>query len=196
MRMVLTALARLASHGTRLVALGLLASAAHGEPNAAVDAAAPSAAMLQQVGRDAAELVVAALNFIGVRYVRGGSSEQSGFDCSGFTRHVFGSSFGLVLPRQVDAQASAPGLVAVQREDLQPGDLVFFNTSKRSFSHVGIYIGHNRFVHAPRPGAEVRTEDMGFAYWKQRFTGARRAELAAQARIAEAGGIRSAETSR
>ena len=228
--MVPTALARLASHGTCLVALGLLTPAAHGEPNAAIGAAAdpvfdlsPSAppaaldflmrlladkvvadsasattadAMLQRVSKDAAELVLSALNFVGVRYVRGGNSGQSGFDCSGFTRYVFGNSLGLVLPRRVDEQAKAPGLVAVKREDLRPGDLVFFNTLKRTFSHVGIYIGDNRFVHSPRPGGEVRTEDMGFAYWKQRFTGARRAELTAEARISEAGGSPSAETSR
>ena len=125
----------------------------------------------------ATDLVLTALNYVGVRYRRGGDSEESGFDCSGFTRFVVGNSLGLVLPRRADEQASAPGLVEVKREDLQPGDLVFFNTLKRTFSHVGIYIGENRFVHAPKPGAEVRTEDMGYAYWEQRFTGARRADM-------------------
>ena len=72
-----------------------------------------------------------------------------------------------------------PGLVAVKREDLRPGDLVFFNTLKRTFSHVGIYIGDNRFIHSPRPGKNVRTEDMSFAYWAKRFTGARRVETTA-----------------
>ncbi len=62
------------------------------------------------------------------------------------------------------------------RADLQPGDLVFFRTLKRTFSHVGIYIGDNRFIHAPRSGEEIRTDDMSFAYWARRFTGARRAE--------------------
>ena len=80
-------------------------------------------------------------------------SAETGFDCSGFTRHVFETSLGLVLPRRADEQAAAPGLVAVKREDLQPGDLVFFNTLRRTFSHVGIYIGDNRFIHAPRPAA-------------------------------------------
>ena len=121
-------------------------------------------------------MVVAAMNFVGVRYRRGGTSAETGFDCSGFTRHVFEMSLGLVLPRRADEQAAAPGLVAVKREDLQPGDLVFFNTLKRTFSHVGIYIGDNRFIHAPRPASDVRTEDMSFAYWAKRFTGARRAE--------------------
>ena len=90
-------------------------------------------------------------------------------------------SLGLVLPRRVDEQAAAPGLVAVRREELQPGDLVFFNTLKRTFSHVGIYLGDNRFIHSPRPGKLVRTDDLSFAYWSKRFTGARRAEVAAVA---------------
>ena len=128
----------------------------------------------------AAEMVMTALDFVGVRYRRGGDSETSGFDCSGFARHVFGR-LGFVLPRRVDEQASAPGLVAVSREDLRPGDLMFFNTLRRTFSHVGIYIGDNRFVHAPRPGGEVRTENMGLAYWARRYTGARRAEPSAPA---------------
>jgi cell wall-associated NlpC family hydrolase len=133
-----------------------------------------SAGLLQQMHDRTAEMAVAALDFVGVRYRRGGTSTETGFDCSGFTRHVFEMSLGMVLPRRADEQATAPGLVAVKREDLQPGDLVFFNTVKRTFSHVGIYIGANRFVHAPRTGANVRTEDMTFAYWAKRFTGARR----------------------
>jgi len=123
----------------------------------------------------AADLVLTAMNFLGVRYRRGGNTE-TGFDCSGFTRHIVETSLGLVLPRRVDEQASAPGLVAIRRDELRPGDLVFFNTLKRTFSHVGIYVGDGKFIHAPRPGGEVRVEDMGFAYWRKRFTGARRLE--------------------
>jgi len=89
---------------------------------------------------------------------------------------VFETSLGLVLPRRADQQAKAPGLVAVKRDELQPGDLVFFNTLKRTFSHVGIYVGDGKFIHAPKPGGEVRVEDMRFVYWAKRFTGARRAE--------------------
>jgi cell wall-associated NlpC family hydrolase len=137
--------------------------------------------LLQRMQDRTAELVLVALNAVGVRYRHGGNSEASGFDCSGFTRYVFGSSLGLMLPRSADEQAAAPTLLAVRREDLQPGDLVFFNTLRRTFSHVGIYIGDNRFVHAPSAGGEVRTEDMGFAYWKKRYTGARRALSVAQA---------------
>ena len=137
--------------------------------------------LLRKVHESASAMVIGAMNFIGVRYRRGGVSAETGFDCSGFTRHVFEMSLGLVLPRSADEQAAAAGFVAVKREDLRPGDLVFFNTLKRTFSHVGIYIGDNRFIHAPRTGTTVRTEDMSFAYWAQRFTGARRAEPVAVA---------------
>jgi cell wall-associated NlpC family hydrolase len=143
---------------------------------APADAPGAPPSLLHQVHDRATEAVLAAMNFVGVRYRRGGTSAETGFDCSGFTRHVFEMSLGLVLPRRADEQAAAPGLVAVRREDLRPGDLVFFNTLKRSFSHVGIYIGDNRFIHSPRTGKNVRTDDMSFAYWAKRFTGARRAE--------------------
>lgn len=123
----------------------------------------------------ASELVVAAMNYLGVRYSRGGNGFEQGFDCSGFTRHLYANTLGLLLPRRSDEQAHSPGLAAVQRAELQPGDLVFFNTLRRSFSHVGIYIGEGRFIHAPRSGAQVRVEDMRTSYWAGRFDGARRA---------------------
>ena len=127
----------------------------------------------QRVYNGASGVVVAAMNFLGVPYRRGGNDEE-GFDCSGFTRHLFEARLGLVLPRRAEEQAHAPGLVKVPRSELQPGDLVFFNTLRRTFSHVGIYIGEGRFIHAPRPGAQVRLESMQVAYWSKRFTGARR----------------------
>ena len=137
----------------------------------------PASASLAQKFRDgASDMVITAMNFLGVPYRMGGSSDTGGFDCSGFTRHIFEMSLGLVLPRRVDDQASAAGLVEVQRDELRPGDLVFFNTLRRTFSHVGIYIGDGKFIHSPSSGATVRVDDMRFAYWNQRFTGARRAE--------------------
>jgi len=137
----------------------------------------PSSAGLAQKFRDgASDMVITAMNFLGVPYRLGGSSDTGGFDCSGFTRHMFEMSLGLVLPRRADDQASAAGLVDVPRDELRPGDLVFFNTLKRTFSHVGIYIGDGKFIHSPHTGATVRVDDMRFAYWNQRFTGARRAE--------------------
>ena len=162
-----------------LASKGLVAAAAASSPaSTSSEAAAPIAAgepsLMRRVQDRASDMVVSAMNFIGVRYRRGGNSAETGFDCSGFTRHVFEMSLGLVLPRRADEQAAAPGLVKVQREDLKPGDLVFFNTMRRTFSHVGIYIGDNRFIHAPSHGKDVRTDDLSFAYWAKRFTGARR----------------------
>ena len=133
-------------------------------------------ALVGRLRDKASDMVLTAMNFLGVPYRRGGSSADHGFDCSGFTRHVFEMSVGLVLPRRVDEQATAPGLIKVKREELKPGDLVFFNTLKRTFSHVGIYVGDGKFIHSPRSGGEVRVEDMRFVYWAKRFTGARRAE--------------------
>ncbi|HEY4068203.1 MAG TPA: C40 family peptidase [Burkholderiaceae bacterium] len=135
-------------------------------------------AFADRVRAKASDMVITAMNFLGVPYRRGGNDAESGFDCSGFTRQVFETSLGLVLPRRAEQQAKAPGLLAVKRDELQPGDLVFFNTLKRTFSHVGIYVGDGKFIHAPKPGGEVRVESMNFAYWAKRFTGGRRAESA------------------
>jgi len=143
-------------------------------PTAAEIEASP---LVQQVRDTASDLVMSAMNFLGVRYRRGGNSAEQGFDCSGFTRYVFEHSLGLVLPRRADQQAREQGLLAVKKEELRPGDLVFFNTMRRAFSHVGIYVGEGKFIHAPRPGGEVRIEDMGASYWAQRFSGARRPDL-------------------
>jgi len=131
----------------------------------------------------AGDLVLSAMNFLGVPYRRGGETADEGFDCSGFTRHVFEASIGLVLPRRSQEQARAPGLLKVDRDELKPGDLVFFNTVRAAFSHVGIYIGDGKFIHSPRTGARVRVEDMRAAYWSRRYNGARRpAESAEPAR--------------
>jgi len=140
--------------------------------------AAETSPVVQQMRDAASEMVLTAMNFLGVPYRRGGSSADSGFDCSGFTRYVFENSLGLLLPRRADEQARQPGLAQVLREELKPGDLVFFNTMRRAFSHVGIYVGDGKFIHAPRSGGEVRIEDMRQAYWSKRFNGARRAPVA------------------
>lgn len=130
----------------------------------------------QRVSMDAANLVINAMGFLGVPYRRGGDSAQTGFDCSGFVRTVYEQTLGLLLPRNASQQAAATERIA--KDDLQPGDLVFFNTMRRAFSHVGIYIGDDKFIHAPRPGAAVRVESMTAGYWRRRFDGARRVESA------------------
>lgn len=126
----------------------------------------------QKVSNRASELVVNAMGFIGVPYKRGGVSAETGFDCSGFVKAMYEQTVGLVLPRKAEQQAAATE--KIDKKDLAPGDLVFFNTMRRTFSHVGIYIGDGKFIHAPRPGAEVRVESMAETYWTRRFDGARR----------------------
>ena len=113
-----------------------------------------------------------AMDYLGVRYKRGGTTRESGFDCSGYVRSVFAESLGLILPH--NAKAISKAGERITKKELQPGDLVFFNTMKRAFSHVGISLGNDLFVHAPRTGSKVRIEDMTDRYWKRRFDGARR----------------------
>lgn len=128
----------------------------------------------QNVSNKASELVVNAMGFLGVPYKRGGNTVETGFDCSGFVRAIYEQSVGLLLPRRAEQQAAATQ--RIDKNDLQPGDLVFFNTMRRAFSHVGIYVGDGKFIHSPKPGAEVRVESMGVSYWQRRFDGARRVQ--------------------
>jgi cell wall-associated NlpC family hydrolase len=139
----------------------------------------PPAAVLP--AQHAADVVFTAMAFLDTPYRLGGTSAEQGFDCSGFTRHVFAQTLGLPLPRRAEEQAQSRQLQGVERASLAPGDLVFFNTLQRPFSHVGIYLGDGRFIHAPRTGAAVRVEDMRGRYWSPRFDGARRVALAAAA---------------
>ena len=125
-------------------------------------------------GGKASDLVIQAMGLLGVPYKRGGISEEKGFDCSGFVRYMFEKSVGLVLPRRAEDQAKVTE--EINRSELKPGDLVFFNTMKRTFSHVVIYVGDGKFIHAPRPGKSVRVDDMREAYWQKRFNGARRVQ--------------------
>ena len=117
-------------------------------------------------------LLIHAISLIGVKYKYGGSSADAGFDCSGFVRHVFAESTAIELPRNSYAMGKLGD--SVEKDDLRPGDLVFYNTLRRSFSHVGIYLGEGRFVHAPSRGKSVEIVDMSDQYWKRRFNGARR----------------------
>ena len=113
-----------------------------------------------------------ALQNIGVPYRFGGSNPASGFDCSGLVNHVFRETLGVTLPR-TSRQLATVG-VEVAREDMRPGDLVFFNTRGAPNSHVGIYLGDGRFVHAPRARTLVRIDQLDDVGYRGRFTGARR----------------------
>ena len=128
--------------------------------------------LFERATASAGEAVARALDLVGIRYRRGGTLPETGFDCSGFVGYVFREGIGLILPR-TSREISLSG-EAVKKSDLQPGDLVFFNTRRRTFSHVGIYLGDNHFVHAPASGGEVRVENMNASYWGRRFNGARR----------------------
>ena len=171
----------------RALLLCCLATSAHAAPvtNAADDIERylvehGVVSKMQRIGNTvsdgASTIVVSAMSFLGVPYRRGGTSEETGFDCSGFVRSTFEKGMGLVLPRSAREQAAVTE--KIDKQDLQPGDLVFFNTMRQTFSHVGIYLGDNKFIHSPRPGKQVRVEDMREAYWQRRFTGARRVPAA------------------
>ena len=121
---------------------------------------------------DAQKIVDRALGLIGIRYHRGGDSPVAGFDCSGFVGNVFREGLGLVLPRS-SHELSETGTV-VSKDELAPGDLVFFKTMRHAFSHVGIYLGDHLFIHAPRTGEVVGVADIRDSYWAKRYNGARR----------------------
>ena len=138
-------------------------------PNPATATVKSAAATALHSARD---LSSAALDLIGIRYKWGGDSPETGLDCSGLVRYVFQQVTGASLPRTAKDMSRVGTQVAVS--DLQPGDLVFFNTRRFAFSHVGIYLGDNRFVHAPRRGREVEIATLDSGFWRQRFNGARR----------------------
>jgi cell wall-associated NlpC family hydrolase len=136
-------------------------------------------AFVQQEGAPAVQedealndLAFYALSLTGTPYRYGGNSPETGFDCSGFVRHVFHSTLGIELPRS-SREIKELG-ERITPNELRPGDLVFYNTLRRAFSHVGIYLGEGRFVHSPSSGGGIRVEDMSQGYWQKRFNGARR----------------------
>lgn len=135
------------------------------EPGASKDAA-------RGLGDRATEIVMRAMGALDTPYRLGGTSALTGFDCSGFVRVMVQQAAGMMLPRTAAQQAAATQ--HIEKTELRPGDLVFFNTLRRAFSHVGIYVGDGKFIHAPRTGAQVRVESMNSRYWQTRFNGARR----------------------
>jgi len=118
------------------------------------------------------DVVRHALGYVGVPYRYGGDSAESGFDCSGLVWRVYRQAAGLRLPR--DTYGISRKGIAIPPRELKPGDLVFFNTMKRPYSHVGIYLGQERFIHAPSSGGTVSVARISDRYWRQRYDGARR----------------------
>lgn len=123
--------------------------------------------------RERAEPLLYALGLLGSPYKRGGTDPQKGVDCSGFVRHVYKQTEDVDLPH--NARAISQNGATVAKEELKPGDLVFFNTLRKPFSHVGIYAGDGKFVHAASSRTrKVMVSDMNDRYWSGRFDGARR----------------------
>jgi len=127
---------------------------------------------------DIRQIIDRARDLIGIRYRRSGDKPQTGFDCSGFVAYVYRQGLGLILPHR-SREISKEG-APVSKDELEPGDLVFFNTMRRTFSHVGIYLGDHMFIHAPRTGETVRIDNLQKRYWAKRYNGARRVSAAAE----------------
>ena len=167
------------SHATWVRALGaglawtaLLTPFAAASPAPTRDQTPPAATVPRTVWHGAQDLAIYALGLIGVDYRFGGTTPERGLDCSGLVRYVFQQVTGVTLPR-TSQELSRLG-EKVPMTELLPGDLVFFNTRQLQFSHVGIYIGEDRFIHAPRRGGEVEIVTLSRDYWHKRFDGARR----------------------
>jgi len=170
-------------HPLRLLAVALLtAGFAFGAPLAgaqevtehSLTASASSAVktVASTAWQSAQDLSVFALGLIGINYKWGGTTPETGLDCSGLVRYVFQQVTGVTLPRTAKEMSRVGDHVAL--DDLKPGDLVFFNTRRFAFSHVGIYLGDNRFIHAPSRGREVEVATLDKSFWHKRFNGARR----------------------
>lgn len=150
-----------------LLSVLLLAACASTKENVQSQAAYRSSSVVK--------LTAYARGLIGTPYKYGGYSPKTGFDCSGFVDYVFRHSAQVSLPRNTH-QISRHGY-PVKLSQLREGDLVFYNTNHSAYSHVGIYLGNNHFIHAPSSGGRVRTEDMREAYWERHYNGARRIAL-------------------
>ncbi|GAA7759966.1 MAG: peptidoglycan endopeptidase [Burkholderiaceae bacterium] len=157
-----------------LCAAALLLAACAGGPPARQGASLPRTPGKPIVDPSAGleEVSIQAMSLVGTPYRYGGNTPDSGFDCSGLVRYVVQRAASVNLPRTTE-QMGQRG-TALDRRDVASGDLVFFNTTGRANSHVGIYVGQNRFVHAPATGGTVRLEDMTKSYWASRYNGARR----------------------
>ncbi|RMX08902.1 NlpC/P60 family protein [Corticibacter populi] len=138
----------------------------------ALPAPATPTATVEEHVRTLSEVVLTAMGYLDKPYRYGGHSMNEGFDCSGFVVSLFQRATGQTLPRTAAEQARATR--TINKQELIPGDLVFFNTMRRQYSHVGIYVGDGRFIHSPRAGSKIRVERMDTSYWQKRFNGARR----------------------
>ena len=155
--------------------LGLILGGCAGQsvrlPETETEPAAVTAPVIL-VNDRASSAAMQALAYLGTPYRAGGLSPQTGFDCSGLVAYAYREGAGLALPRNTFELSHLGQPIA--RDALRPGDLVFYNTQRREYSHVGIYLGEDRFIHAPATGGEVRVENLHAGYWMRRYSGARR----------------------
>jgi cell wall-associated NlpC family hydrolase len=131
---------------------------------------------LHHHGEEAAnDILFRAIGLVGTPYRYGGNTPDSGFDCSGLVDYVFRDVAAVSLPRTAD-DISRVEATEIGRNDLASGDLIFFG-QRRHITHVGIYVGEGRFVHAPNEGGTVRLDFLDGVYWRDHFAGAKRIAL-------------------
>lgn len=123
--------------------------------------------------KQSSDVLSRAVNVLGTPYVWGGSSPKKGFDCSGLVKYAFNDVADVDLPRTSNAMAQGHG-VKVAKGDLKPGDLIFFNIKSRRVNHVAIYLGNDRFIHAPRRGKRVSIDTLSKPYWQKHYVVAKR----------------------
>lgn len=133
------------------------------------------------------DMLLQAISLMGVAYRFGGSNPSTGLDCSGFIQYVFKKSLKVNLPRTA-AEMARVGR-SIDRSELQPGDLVFFNTRGFSYSHVGIYLGNGKFIHSPRTGRSIEVAQLNQSYWVSHYNGARRVSRSSAAQVGEAASV-------
>ncbi len=114
-----------------------------------------------------------AISLVGTPYRYGGNTPQGGFDCSGLVDYVFQDALGIALPHST-TELEALDLPSVSEQRLEGGDLLFFHNGRQRVSHVGIYVGERRFVHAPNVGGTVRLDSLDDGYWRIHYSGAKR----------------------
>lgn len=161
---------RLALPFVMIVSAALLAAC--GSPSPRSSASAETITQASRVGSEkGVDVVLYALGLVDTGYRYGGKNPDAGLDCSGMVSHIYQTTLGFKV--KGSAADIARQARAIERQELRPGDLVFFNTNNRSFSHVGIYIGDARFVHAPSTNGKVRIDRLGDRYYAQRYEAAR-----------------------
>lgn len=166
------AVQRLAVLSKMLAAMLLLAQAL---PAQAGGDAGSAASLENRMAMSVADRVMHAIDLLGTPYRKRGTTPESGFDCSGFIGYVFRAANAIELPRSAREMYANLRDAVSSREALEPGDLLFFNIGRgNKIDHVGLYLGENRFVHAPASGGSVRIDALDLSYWQQRYAGARR----------------------